>query len=219
MSTKKLSFADHNQLAKDAKLIRLLLGLCFTLGGIIICFMVLTMYLLPLKRDVPFLVKINPHSNQIVRIEPIPTDADGVELLTESLCKNYVYERELFDLQTEKVRFERITKFGSNEVNEQFTGLVTGDNSPYKERHEAQMTRSVEILSCVQMSKKHDDVYQVEWRSQDVVNGKVVATSNWVSYLTVSYDATVVEYSNRHVNPTGFQVTKYKVIKRDNLNG
>ena len=206
-------FDDYKKMSK------LLIIVCGGLLGVVVCLSVLLLGTFPLKKTELMLVKIDSDTKDIVEIKPIKATKAGHTHLLESLSRDFVKKRESFDLRTEDIRFPKLLYFMSKGLQEDFMNMLKGSSSVLHDRHKKKVTRSVEIVRSHKVSSSIPDLFQVEWRSQDVQLDKVIATDRWVSTLKAKYAGQKGTENEVHINPAGFEVYEYKVVKKENLNG
>ncbi len=176
---------------------------------------ILILNLFPLKKVIPFFITLTPKSEQIVKIEPVEDNVQGVDVMTESLARNYVSQRETLDFQTEENRWRDVYWLSSPEIFESFKTLMNDDQGGiYEARKRKKLYRHILILSVSTLSKD-PRIIQVEWQGKDHQEGGEIYKKNWVSTLSISYDAQHVKFEDRYMNPLGFIVTAYGVSEKE----
>ena len=214
-----VSLSSSGLLSDYKRMTQVMIIICCVLGAVVIFEAIVISGLLPLKELVPYLVEKDVKTQEVINIRPLSRDVRGRELLIHSLCGKYVKKREMYDLRTEHKRFSELDHFHNKKVGRLFRRVLKGASSPYVERKRKGITRSVEVISCVRISAQLPNLYQVEWKSQDELNGKVLAIATFASYLRVEHKSRKVKEGEQYINPTGFQVVEYRVTKKGNING
>ena len=176
----------------------------------------LVVTLLPLKTVAPMLVTFKDKGEQIVRIEPLEHNVQGLQQLQETLARQYVTLRETFDLQTEQERWRHMALLSAEALSQTFQQLMNPSHhdSPYKKRLTEGTTRSVKIIASASLAPSAPNVYQVEWLAEDYHHGQRLSQTRWLSTLTVSLEERAFDYNDQFINPLGFTVTHYTVAPK-----
>jgi Type IV secretory pathway, component VirB8 len=194
------------------ELTRVLIAVVVVLGLINIIAVGFIISLFPLKEIQPMLLSVSDKADQIVKVEPLERNQQGIDLMIESLCRNYVFKRETFDLMSEEARYEELKAFSATEVMQAFLRQMNAGDSALNERHVKHITRSVIIKSCAPMG--HTNLWQVEWEAVDVQEGDVLQKQVWVSNIEFDFVPKKVRYEDRFINPLGFEVIRYGVSRK-----
>ncbi len=171
----------------------------------------------PLKQIQPMLLTVHEKSHQVVHIQPIETSEAGRDLLMETLARQYVAWRETIDHQSEEDRWQKLIWFTSKDLYQSFYDLMKPSNSdsPLEKFKKDRVTRSVTLLSTTHLAPSAPNVWQVEWMSIDMRDGQEIGRNVWVSTLTATCEERQVGFDDRYVNPIGFTVSHYTLIKKD----
>jgi type IV secretion system protein VirB8 len=206
---------EHQKLAW---LCRLLMIYASTVTFLVVVLLVALMMVFPLKQPLPMLVTAAAKSDQVVLIEPIQRNSKGVDLLLETLARQYVLLREPLDFQTESLRWSQLAYFSSNDLMRSFQQQMDSHNpkSPYMEFQRQSVIRQVTILSSASLSPSAPNVWQVEWESldRDMQTNELLARKVWVSTLTASCIEQETIFKDQYLNPVGFTVSHYRVAAK-----
>jgi type IV secretion system protein VirB8 len=206
---------EHQKLAW---LCRLLMIYASTVTFLVVVLIVALMMVFPLKQPLPMLVTAAAKSDQVVLIEPIQRNSKGVDLLLETLARQYVLLREPLDFQTESLRWSQLAYFSSNDLMRSFQQQMDSHNpkSPYMEFQRQSVIRQVTILSSASLSPSAPNVWQVEWESldRDMQTNELLARKVWVSTLTASCIEQETIFKDQYLNPVGFTVSHYRVAAK-----
>ncbi len=214
------------------------------LGVINFAMVLLLIAVFPLKQVYPYLVTFRDKDQQVVAIEPLSTDAPGIQYATEDNVRDYVQQRHSFAPNNTRMDAQwgpdsRLAAMTTTEEFNQFT------NSAALERTRLMTggyTRQVEIESANML---RPDTWQVNFETIDSLGGSGgTLTANpqvtpgsgsiedqqnllnadltpqsvrkrWVATMTIEYQPQNVSYENRLLNPLGFTVTDYSVTARN----
>ena len=206
---------EHQKLAWVCRLL-MIYGSVATF--LVVVLLVALMMVFPLKQPLPMLVSAAAKSDQVVLIEPIQRNRKGVDLLLETLARQYVLLREPLDFQTESLRWSQLAYFSSNDLMRSFQQQMDSHNpkSPYMEFQRQGVIRQVNILSSASLSPSAPDIWQVEWESldRDMQTNALLARKVWVSTLTASCIAQETVFKDQYLNPVGFTVSHYRVAAK-----
>lgn len=194
---------------------------CIVLFLVIIALTAVICALVPLKEIKPMLFTTEAKTNQVVHIEPIEKGTQGLDLLMETLARQYVELRETFDFQTEELRWKKVFWFSSTELGEAFHYQMTkqGSNSPFEQFKQRGITRSVNIINSANLAPSAPNVWQIDWESidRDPKTGAEVRAL-WVSTITAETQKRVVNFDDQYINPIGFTVMHYTVASKQARN-
>ncbi|MEY3182333.1 MAG: hypothetical protein RLZ35_318 [Pseudomonadota bacterium] len=206
---------EHQKLAWVCRLL-MIYGSVATF--LVVVLLVALMMVFPLKQPLPMLVSAAAKSDQVVLIEPIQRNRKGVDLLLETLARQYVLLREPLDFQTESLRWSQLAYFSSNDLMRSFQQQMDSHNpkSPYMEFQRQGVIRQVNILSSASLSPSAPDIWQVEWESldRDMQTNALLARKVWVSTLTASCIEQETVFKDQYLNPVGFTVSHYRVAAK-----
>jgi type IV secretion system protein VirB8 len=207
---------EHQKLAW---LCRLLMIYASTVTFLVVVLLVGLMMVFPLKQPLPMLVTAAAKSDQVVLIEPIQRNSKGVDLLLETLARQYVLLREPLDFQTEGLRWSQLAYFSSTDLMRSFQQQMDIHNpkSPYMEFQRQSVIRQVTILSSASLAPSAPNVWQVEWESldRDMQTNELLARKVWVSTLTASCIEQETIFKDQYLNPVGFTVSHYRVAAKN----
>lgn len=210
---------EHQKLAW---LCRLLMIYASTVTFLAVVLIVALMMVFPLKQPVPMLVTAAAKSDQVVLIEPIQRNSKGVDLLLETLARQYVLLREPLDFQTESLRWSQLAYFSSTDLMRSFQQQMDTHNSksPYMEFQRQGVVRQVNILSSASLAPSAPNVWQVEWESldRDTHTNELLARKVWVSTMTASCIEQEAVFKDQYLNPIGFTVSHYRVAAKHENN-
>lgn len=166
-----------------------------------------------LKEVVPMLVQFDEKKDTFVRILPIQKDMPGVQLMTEKLVGEYVKMREEVVLNEAEMK-ERYSNYILNRTTaDEYRRFIQQKSGAYKAFVEGEITRKVDIENVDLTPKGY---YTVDYVTHDFnTDQDEIASRKWRAFITVDYLPRTVAYSERFVNPLGFQVTRYSVNQRD----
>ncbi len=175
--------------------------------------------MLPLKEIKPMLFSTQDKVNQVVHIEPLEKGMRGYDLLMETLARQYVELREVFDFQTESIRWQKAYWFSTEELGHSFQAQMSGQNSPYEQFKQRGITRSVIIKNSASVGPSAPNVWLVEWESID--RDPKTGTENhgyWTSTITAECVERAVNLEDQYLNPIGFSVSHYTVSNQSSRN-
>lgn len=206
---------EHQKLAW---LCRVLMIYSSVVTFFVVVLIVSLMMVFPLKQPIPMLVTATSKSDQVVLIEPIQRNRKGVDLLLETLARQYVLLREPLDFQTESLRWSKLAYFSSVDLMRSFQKQMDSHNpqSPYVDFQRQGVVRQVNILSSASLAPSAPQVWQVEWESldRDLNTNEVLARKVWVSTLTASCIEQETIFQDQYINPVGFTVSHYRVAEK-----
>ncbi len=173
--------------------------------------------LFPLKQIQPMLLTVHEKSDQVVHVQPIDINQSGINLLMETLARQYVVWRETIDHQSEEDRWQKLIWFTSDKLYQSFYDLMKPENpdSPLEKFKKDRVTRSVTLLSVTHLAPSAPNVWQVEWVSIDTRDGEEIGRNVWVSTLTATCEEKSMGFDDRYINPIGFTVSHYTLMKKE----
>lgn len=175
--------------------------------------------MLPLKEIKPMLFSTQDKVNQVVHIEPLEKGTRGRDLLMETLARQYVELREVFDFQTESTRWQKAYWFSSEELGRSFQAQMGEQDSPYEQFKQRGITRSVIIKNSASVGPSAPNVWLVEWESVDRDPKTGSETHGfWTSTISAECIDRAVNLEDQYVNPIGFSVTHYTVSNQSSRN-
>ncbi len=166
----------------------------------------------PLKRVEPFLVNFSPKDQQVVRIEPFARAAQGFDVMTEFLIREYV--KMLHEIiPDEKETLARYKGFLQSRTDPgQYDYFVRNDLAKFAEARSKGATRTVDVK---RVNKLSEGYYQIEFTAHDFDrSGNEILTSDLVATMRIAFVPGQVDFSNRFVNPLGFTVQQYSLSRR-----
>ena len=164
--------------------------------------------ILPLKETTVKYVEFN--SSEDVYYRMIPSSEltpDQKKTLVRKALRKYVYDRNLKDDLTEKVRVRDIRVMSNKAVWEEFKRQFT-----IMIENMDDVRRNVQIVSDSQIA---EGVHQIEFRTEDE-RGLETKVREYVA--TIGYDLNEAMLSNveeDHFNPLGIVIKKYNVSERN----
>jgi len=177
--------------------------------------------LIPLKEIKPMLFTSSTKANQVIHIEPLEKGTKGLELLMETLARQYVELRETFDFQTENYRWQKVCWFSSPELGDAFQYQMSkqASNSPFEQFKQRGFTRAINIISSTSLAPSAPNVWQVDWESLDRDPKTGLETrSLWISTITAECQERAVNLEDQYINPIGFTVIHYTVASKQSRN-
>lgn len=166
------------------------------------------------KRIQPMLITVKSKTDQIMRVEPFEKDVKGIELLTESMVRDYIVNRESIIID-DKI-MENI--WGPK-------GYIYWRSTPavykvfkkqlpeYKKRFEKQLHRDVEILAMEKIPSAKQETWSIKFKTIDIndKSNEIAEIKTFRATLSLDFSKKRVSHSERFMNPIGFVVTKYTV--------
>jgi len=209
--------ATFNAYRSYQHLTRVLFGVCVILGMSTIFLTCCLINLFPLKEIQPMLLSFTDQQNQVVRIQPFERSIEGRRLMTEKLVMRYVELREAIDGVTDNQRTREIHMYSDPPLYEAFRNLVKSDNpkSPVVEFYKKNMTRSVHVKRCLSLEPDAPNTYRIEWESIDYLHNQEIERKQWITTLSVKFEARDVKYEDQYINPLGLTVTHYAISKKE----
>jgi len=165
-------------------------------------------YMLPLKQTEYRYVEFLNSSDVYYRVLPSAhLSTDQKLLFLRKALRKYVYDRNLKDDLTERLRAQSVKAMSSDEVWNSFKGQFAEMIRSMEDIH-----RDVEIISDI---KVQDDIYQVEFRTIDKKDS-YFRVRNFVANMKFTIDkAYMVNKDNELVNPLGIKIVSYNVSERN----
>lgn len=188
-------------------------AISFFLSALLNIILVFTIFyvMLPLKRVEPFLVTFSQKEDQVVHIEPLTTRVNGIDVLIESMAREFVRVRE--EVLTDQTEMQRrwVTYLKYRMLPEQYNAFLTRVDAPFQELVEKGMSRQVEITGTRRVSANH---IEVTFRTHDTDRaGRRFLTLNWVARLKVGFMPQQTDLEDKYNNPLGFMVFDYSVAQ------
>jgi type IV secretory pathway component VirB8 len=87
--------------------------------------------------------------------------------------------------------------------------------SPLNKFIEREMIRTIQVLTVIDLAPEAPNSFRVEWiaHDQDKNTREIKQSQKFLSILTVVLSEKCVEVEYEDINPIGFTVIKYTVIK------
>lgn len=211
-------------------------------GLIIIALVWLIIAILPLKEVYPYLVTFRDEDQQVVAIEPIATDAPGIEYATESSVRDYVVQRHSFrPVQTHmEAQWGEGSRLSAMTEPQEFKEFTQAADIEKARMMQSGYSREIKIESATMI---RPDTWQVAFTTYDSLggnNGTLTANPSqsmdsstsktdimtadltpksnakrWLATMTIDYQPQNITYDKRLLNPLGFTVTDYSVTGRN----
>lgn len=196
---------------------RLLMGICVGLGFLCMTLATVIVGLLPLKEIRPMLIGISDKNQQVVRIEPLKDNVQGIHLLIEKLLMHYVKQRETIDGITESARFQEVAYMTDKNLWADHWNTINPSNqkSPLKAFFDNNVRREVHVVRCVSLQASARNTYRIEWSSLDRRNGEEIKHQRWVTTLVIAFEPTDVRVEDQYINPLGLKVIHYTIAKKE----
>ncbi|HRA43437.1 MAG TPA: VirB8/TrbF family protein, partial [Gammaproteobacteria bacterium] len=125
------------------------------------------LWLLPLKETKPYLISGYNKDSQVIKVEPIEKNTQGLSILMGMLSAEFVVDLHTIDGVTEEARFKKLSLMASSETIDFIeTQLnVVSSNSVAKKVLESGVTRSVNIKGVTNLAPDAPNTWQVEWEA------------------------------------------------------
>jgi len=212
------------------------------LGFVCVALVMLLITVFPLKQVYPYLVTFKGNENQVVAIEPISTNAPGIQYATEANVRDYVVQRHSFvpintRMDAQWGAESRLATMTDGEEYKEFTQAAELERTRMMS---AGYTRQIEIESATMI---RPDTWQVAFQTFDSLGGNAgtltadpatvlssrdsrtslleadltprTNTKRWLATMTVEYRPQQISYDKRLLNPLGFTITDYSVTGRN----
>jgi type IV secretion system protein VirB8 len=166
--------------------------------------------LIPLKRDVPYVLSVDRQTGYIQRINPFDNDALTADAaLTRSFLVQYVVARESFDIDNLQEDHRKVGLWSADEARSQYLALMNSSNpqSPLATLPR-RATISVQIRSVSSLSRNSAMVRFSTVRTDP--GGRPQAAQHWAALITHRFSDADMSAGDRLTNPLGFQVTRYR---------
>lgn len=211
-------------------------------GLIIVALICLIIAVLPLKQVYPYLVTFRDKGQQIVAIEPLATDAPGIEYATEASVRDYVVQRHSFVPVNSHMdaQWGEGSRLASMTDPEEYSEFDVAARVERTRMMESGYSREIRVESATMIQP---DTWQVNFTSYDSLgghNGTLTASTSesmnsvsgqqslleadlnpkstsrrWLATMTIDYRPEQVSYDQRLLNPLGFTITDYSVTGRN----
>jgi len=167
-------------------------------------------FLIPLKRDVPYTLMVDKETGYVQALHPL--DADKVTAdaaLTRSFLVQYVIARESFAADTLQSNYRKVGLWSADSARDQYLAIMRSNNpaSPFAALPRG-TTIDVEIRS---ISSLNENTAFVRFTTiQSNPGGQQGLAQDWVATINFRYTDAAMSAADRLVNPLGFQVIRYR---------
>lgn len=178
--------------------------------------------LVPLQRLQLGLVRIEPSTDkivkvdpaQLVRIEPITADVPGYDLMLESFVRRYVRLILEIDKVSQTDRMQRAAMF----TEARFWDAFGKERFKAIEKAlDAGLNRSIVVESADLVARRNGvSRYAVDFVQTDDRKGERIETKKLRAYLAVTAQPQTVQKSEQYENPAGFRVIDLALKERGN---
>lgn len=165
--------------------------------------------LIPLKKAVPYVIKVDQSTGIVEIIEPLEQgEVPQDEALTKYFIVKYLNAREQYDFQRAEKDYVVVSKMSSSRVFQQYASEFnpTNENSPLN-IYADNATVTIHIRDVIFLDSDTAIIHIK--RSVNKFDEK--KESYWVISLSFQYVLNPKSESDRFINPLGFQVTSYRI--------
>ena len=170
------------------------------------------LWLLPLKETKPYLLSGYNKDSQVIKVEPIEKNTQGLSVLMGILSAEFVTDLHTVDGVTEEARLKKLSLMASSETSDFIeTQLnVANSHSVAKKVLESGVTRSVNIKGVTNLAPDAPNTWQVEWESieQDASTG-IQRRNAFISTIMAEPQEKTFSSGDEKLNPIGYTVIKY----------
>jgi len=167
-------------------------------------------FLIPTKRDVPYVLTVDSQTGYVQPLRPFENDgltADAA--LTRSFLVQYVTARESFDIDNLQEDYRKVGLWSADEARTQYVALMNSSNaqSPLAALPR-RATVAVQIRSVSSLSANSAMVRFSTVRTDP--GGRAQVAQHWAALITYRFSDADMTAGDRLTNPLGFQVTRYR---------
>jgi type IV secretion system protein VirB8 len=166
--------------------------------------------LIPLKREVPYVLTVDRQTGYVQRINPLDNDSLTADAaLTRSFLMQYVVARESFDIDNLQEDHRKVGLWSADEARNQYLALMNSSNpqSPLATLPR-RATIAVQIRSVSSLSRNSAMVRFSTVRTDP--GGRAQVAQHWAALITYRFSDADMTAGDRLTNPLGFQVTRYR---------
>ncbi len=168
------------------------------------------LFLLPLKTVVPYTLMVDRQTGYVEALKPLdPRLVSGDAALTQSFLVQYVIAREGFDIDSLQSDYRKVGLWSSGAASRTYLASMqaSSPDSPLL-RYPRSTIVDVRVRSVTSLE---EDVAMVRFETQRRdAGGRTYPPELWVSVIRYSYSGEPMSVADRHVNPLGFKVLRYR---------
>jgi type IV secretion system protein VirB8 len=166
--------------------------------------------LIPLKRDVPYKLKVDKENGYVEALHPLDvTKLTADAALTRSFLVQYVIARESFAADTLQANYKKVGLWSVGEARDRYLADMRSSNStsplanlPHGTTVDVQI-RSVSSINA-------NTAFVRFTTTQTSPGGQPQVAQNWIATIRYQYTDAAMSDADRLINPLGFQVTRYR---------
>lgn len=166
--------------------------------------------LTPLKTVEPYTLMVDKTTGYVQALKPLdPARVAPDAALTQAFLAQYVIAREGFDIATLNSNYRKVALFSADAARGSYLQAmqVSSPQSPLV-LYPRTSTVDVRVKS---VSPIGNDAALVRFETTRVDEGtQAQPSSHWVAVVHYRYSTAPMTLEDRHVNPLGFQVTRYR---------
>jgi type IV secretory pathway component VirB8 len=170
------------------------------------------LWILPLKETKPYLLTGYNKGSQVIKVEPIEKNTQGLNILMGILSAEFVSDLHMIDGVTELQRLKKLSLMANSETIDFIeTQLNTANsNSVAKKVFESGTTRTIQIKGVTNLAPDAPNTWQVEWEAIDHDSSTEVQRRNaFISTIMAEPQEKIFSSGDEKLNPIGYTVIKY----------
>lgn len=168
----------------------------------------------PITKEVVRYVEFQTGGNNFVNVPAAGGTVKNNDLLLSVDVRRYVMSRELITKTDEATRYAVVKQMSSSQVFQRFRDVYgRKDSVLYRDG----LKRNVIIK---QDSRIADGVHQVEFITEDTIEGQVAppVRTAWIATMAYDYAPVSTSRDDALLNPRGMNITEYSIRKRSGGN-
>lgn len=202
---------DLDRVRRSERSLRVAWRVAFAATFVTVCFVVVLLFLLPLKTVEPFVIRVD-NTTGIVDVVPIYTGQAGFdETATRYLLRQYVTICLRFNLLTAESDYNDCGALHSARRNQEWLELWTksNPNSPLNLYRDGTTVRTEETsITFLKRSNGVTDLAQVRY-IQTLRSSAGTQVSHWIATIQFAFSKPSKDPRKRNANPFGFKVVEF----------
>lgn len=170
--------------------------------------------LAPLKRTVPYLVRVDNGTGIVDVVPAYKGDADIPEIVTRTLLNGYVMSRERYFYGTAEADFELVAAQSSPQLGQDWSAAWDRANpaSPLNAYKDGSTVRAqVRSITFLRLPSGRTNVAQVRFSRYLRAGGTGdEQATHWLATVEYAYVPPATDERARSLNPIGFRVIEYR---------
>jgi type IV secretion system protein VirB8 len=168
------------------------------------------LWLIPLKREVPYTLLVDRQTGYVEALEPLDRQSVTPDAaLTRSFLVQYVIARESFDADTLQESYRKVGLLSAGEARERYLAQMQATN-PTSPLAALPPGSSIDV-QVRSVSSLNADTSMVRFSTvQTDRGGQPQVAQHWAAVIKYRYTQAEMSAEDRLTNPLGFQVVRYR---------